>query len=303
MFRGELMYASILTDQIDDNLETALQIARLYHYEYVELHTLLGKSIEQCSMKEVNYIKSLLKKYDMKVSCISSTIFLMCPLRDNYQLSQVHDTFKTIEGFVPSHLKHLKNACKIAKRLQCPRIRIFPFRFPDNCPAPFGTQDDITQIMRYIREAVKIAEAEEITLVLENCPYSHLPKGLMTIQIVKAIHSPYLKLLWDPGNSYRAMKDQIPEEYLIFSLLEELAYIYPWIDHIHIKDYRYEPSYEKPYQHVAFTNGDVDYERIFAYLRKHHYKNAVSLEAETDYNEVLESMDLLYRWVQLSQSS
>lgn len=104
----------------------------------------------------------------------------------------------------------------------------------------------------YILEADKGA-----TLVLENCPYSHLPKGHMSIQIVKAIKSDYLKLLWDPANSYRAYKENVPAEYLTFSLEEELHYIYPWIDHIHIKDYAYNAALEKPFQHVAFDMGDI----------------------------------------------
>ena len=45
------MYASVITDQIDEDLETALRIARLYVYTHVELHNVLGKSIEECSLK------------------------------------------------------------------------------------------------------------------------------------------------------------------------------------------------------------------------------------------------------------
>ena len=48
------MYASVITDQIDEDLETALRIARLYGYTHVELHNVFGKSIEECSLKEIN---------------------------------------------------------------------------------------------------------------------------------------------------------------------------------------------------------------------------------------------------------
>jgi len=122
----------------------------------------------------------------------------------------------------------------------------------------------------------------------------------MSIQIVKAIKSDYLKLLWDPANSYRAYKENVPAEYLTFSLEEELHYIYPWIDHIHIKDYAYHAELEKPFQHVAFDMGDIDFMMIFSNLRKFGYENAVSLEAETDYNETLESMKRMQDWVTLS---
>lgn len=125
----------------------------------------------------------------------------------------------------------------------------------------------------------------------------------MSIQIVKAIKSDYLKLLWDPANSYRAYKENVPAEYLTFSLEEELHYIYPWIDHIHIKDYAYNAALEKPFQHVAFDMGDIDFMMIFSNLRKYGYENAVSLEAETDYNETLKSMKRMQDWVTLSDNT
>lgn len=105
------------------------------------------------------------------------------------------------------------------------------------------------------------------------------------------------------ANSYRAYKENVPAEYLTFSLEEELHYIYPWIDHIHIKDYAYNAALEKPFQHVAFDMGDIDFMMIFSNLRKYGYENAVSLEAETDYNETLESMKRMQDWVTLSDNT
>ena len=294
------MYASVITDQIDEDLETALRIAKLYGYTHVELHNVFGKSIEECSLKEINTIRTLLNTYDMKVSCIASTVFFLCPLMEQDTVSLFNPAFHAIEGDASTHLRYLKNACRIAKKLNCPRVRIFPFRFPDNRPPYYGTQEHIARIMKNVRQAVRIAEEEHVTLVLENCPYSHLPKGHMSIQVVKAIKSDYLKLLWDPANSYRAYKENVPPEYLTFSLEEELQYIYPWIDHIHIKDYAYDEALAKPFRHVAFDMGDIDFMMIFSNLRKYGYENAVSLEAETEYNETLESMKRMQDWISLA---
>ena len=296
------MYTSVITDQIDENLETALRIARLHGHTHVELHNVFGKSIEECSPEEVDAILSLLGKYDMKVSCIASTVFFLCTLMKNDKVSLFNPSFHAIEGDVGTHLRYLKNACYIAKKLNCPRVRIFPFRFPDNRPPVYGTQEHIALIMKNVQQAVQIAEEEHVTLVLENCPYSHLPKGYMSIQIVKAIKSSYLKLLWDPANSYRAYKENVPIEYLQYSLEEELHHIYPWIDHIHIKDYKYNAALDNPFEHIAVGMGDIDFRIIFSNLRKYGYENAVSLEAETGYNETLESMKRMQSWVGLPES-
>lgn len=285
------MQYAIITDQICDDLERALQIAKAHHYTHIELHNVFGKSIEECSLLEVESIRTLLQTYHLEVSCIASTVFFLCPLYKGDQVSLFNEAFHAIEGDLQTHLRYLENACRIAKRLNCPRVRIFPFRFPDNRKAPYGTQEDINTILLAVRKALRIAKSYDVTLVMENCPYSHLPKGMMTIQIIKAFQDPHLRLLWDPANSYRAIQEQVPKEYLVFSLMDELRYIYPQIDHIHIKDYHYDASLKKPYQHVALFDGDLPYDEIFTYLQNRGYTKTLSLEAEVPFRETLLSMD------------
>lgn len=295
------MYASIVTDQIDADLETALRIAKLYGYTHVELQQVFEKGIEQCSMKEISHIRSLLTKYDRKVSCLATTLFLLCPLHEDDVLSIPKPYPYALQGKLDVHLKYLRNACRIAKRLNCTRIRIFPFRYPDNRKPPYGTLEDIALLMKAMRKAVTIAEEEHITLVLENSPYTYLPKGYMSIQVVKGIRSEHFKLLWDGGNSYMAQKDYVPQEYLTFSILDELHYVYPWVAHIHIRDCVFASEDDATYHDVAFAQGDVDYMMLFSYLRKVAYPHAVSLNADICEDETLESMKTLQDWLTLSQ--
>lgn len=69
------MQYAIITDQICEDLERALQIAKAHHYSHVELHNVFGKSIEECSLAEVEHIRTLLQTYHLEVSCIASTVF------------------------------------------------------------------------------------------------------------------------------------------------------------------------------------------------------------------------------------
>ena len=75
------MQYAIITDQICEDLERALQIAKAHHYSHVELHNVFGKSIEECSLAEVEHIRTLLQTYHLEVSCIASTMILFMPLR------------------------------------------------------------------------------------------------------------------------------------------------------------------------------------------------------------------------------
>lgn len=287
------MKPSIITDQIDQDLEKALEIISKKGYQTIELHNVFSKTIEACSDEEINEIKRLIEKYNVKVSNISSTVFFLCPLYPDDQVTLFNPEFYTIEGNVETHLDYLENACKIAQKLDCPRIRVFPFRFPDNRKPYYGTAQDMALIIENVKKAVRVAENYGITLVLENCPYSHLPKGKMTLEIVKEINSPNLKLLWDPANSYRAVKNNVPDEYLDLNLMEELELVYPYIDHIHLKDYHYDERYSKPFIHKAIYDGDIDFDGIITYLKEKGYKNALSLEPEVSFEEALICMDRL----------
>lgn len=288
-----LMKASIVTDQLDQDLETALKIAYKQGYHDVELHSVFGKSIEECGYFETETIMKLLKKYDMRVTCIASTIFFLCPLYEKDEFFMLNKSFHAIHGDIDTHLRYLKNACRIARRLSCSRIRIFPFHFPDNTVPPFGTQREIQDILKNMRRALSIAKQHDITLVLENSPYSRLPKGMMSIQIIKAIHDPHMRLLWNPANTFCALSKNVPKEYLTFSSIDELRYIYPYIDHIHLMDYSYHPSCEKPFENVSLLQGDVDYENILAYLHNNSYSKYLSLEPQLSKDETLKSMNLL----------
>ncbi|MCF0105751.1 MAG: sugar phosphate isomerase/epimerase [Holdemanella sp.] len=292
------MQLSIITDQIHNDLETALKIIQKEGYSYVEIHNVFNKSIEQCNEKEAYRIKELLDAYNMTCTNISSTIFFLCPLYEKDTVSLFNDSFYSIKGNLDIHLEHLVNACRIAKILDCPRIRLFPFRFPDNRKGPYGTDQDLNMIIENMKKAVEIAEEYNITLVIENCPYSHLPKGLMTVKIVEEVNSSHLKLLWDPANSYRAYKENVPDTYLNISLIDELKQIYPYIDHVHIKDYHYDPSFIKPFIHTPIYKGDIDFDILFNFLKSNNYDKALSLEPEVDFQDAIRCLQILKEKVQ-----
>lgn len=286
------MKLSIISDQVSQNLEEALKIIVKEGYEYVELHNVFGHSIETCTKEEVEIIKHLLNRYHVKVSNIASTLFFLCPLYQGDEVSLFNPGFYSIQGDLEYHLKVLENACWIANELDCPKIRIFPFRWPDNRKGPYGTKLDFEKIIENIKKALDISKKHHVTLMLENCPYSHLPKGKMTLQVVQEINDPYLKLLWDPANSYRAIRENVPREYMDWSLEEELLHLYPYIGHIHLKNYHYVSGLVKPFVHVPLLNGDIDYKTLVKSIQE-TCDCILSLEPEVDKKGTLLSMQCL----------
>lgn len=283
---------AIISDQIDNDLRTAAKRIREEGYEYVELHNVFGKSIEECSEAEAKMIKMILDEYGLEVVNIASTIFFLCPLYPHYRVSLFNDNFYSIKGDVQYHLAMLHKACRVAKILECKTIRVFPFRFPDNEEiGVVGTEADQNRIMDNLKKAVEIAEQYDVVLALENCPYSHCPKGEMTYRMVHAIGSPNLKLLWDPANSYRAEKNRVPLEYQHLSLLEEYELIKDEIVHVHLKNYEYDETQEKSFVHRELLAGDIDYVQLLSKMNS--YTNAFSLEPEVELEEAIHCMQQL----------
>lgn len=284
------MKPAMISDQIHPDLEEACKLMKAHQYFNIELHNVFGKTIEQCSDDETNKIKEILHTYNMKVANIASTIFFLCPLYPTYQISLFNQNFYAIQGTIEDHFTYLHRACKIAKQLDCSTVRIFPFRFPDNKDVGIvGDEQGMLEIIKHIKIAVSIATTYDIILVLENCPYSHLPKGKMTLRIIQAIQHPNLALLWDPANSYRADKARVPKHYQQLTLEEEYETIKNHIQHIHLKNYHYEPSLSKPFVHCALQSGDIAMPKLLTSLN-HQYTGYLSLEPEVSYEETLQSM-------------
>ncbi len=283
------MIKAIISDQIDDDPDIAFPIIAKAGIKYVELHNINQKTIETLNEQEVLKLQAQLKQYHLKVINLATTIFFMCPLKPDYQISLFNPGFHCISGNADEHLKALEQACKIAIKLDCQTIRVFPFRYPDNDKYQIvGDVDDMELIAEKLKQACAIASKYQRTLVLENCPYSHCPKGEMTYTLWKMVNCDNLKLLWDPANSYRAQKDQVPPHYLSKNLTQERELIKDAIGHVHLKNYHYDKNFDKPFLHTALNEGDIDFKALIKGIN-----NPLSLEAEVDLDKTIASLTYL----------
>jgi dissimilatory sulfite reductase (desulfoviridin) alpha/beta subunit len=69
------MKLSVITDEIADDLQTALQVAREFGIDRVELRTLWGVNIVQADEATQRRAKSLLQEYGMGVCCAGDACF------------------------------------------------------------------------------------------------------------------------------------------------------------------------------------------------------------------------------------
>jgi L-ribulose-5-phosphate 3-epimerase len=284
------MSISIITDQLSQDFEKACAMAKHHGFDFIEIHSLWGKTVEELSSSEVKKVIEILNKYHLKVINLASTIFFMAKLYPNDTISSFNDSFYAVKGKTKDHMDAAKRALEIAVALDCPSIRAFPFRAPDNRQI-IGVLDDQREILDHFTRLVPFAKNANKRILIENCPHTHLPRGEMTNFVVKTIDSPWLGLLWDPANSVRADYKRLATMYKKLSILEEMELIAPLIGHIHVKDYRYVEGLAKPYQHVAIGKGDLPYPQIVDFMKKTSHPAMFSLEPEVDDIETLVSID------------
>lgn len=290
------MKPCIITDQISQDFQLACSIISEAGITDIEIHSLWGKTVELMDDEQVRKIKAYIDFYDLKVTNLATTFFMMTPLYSDDILKDFNPKFNLVRVDYASQLDYLRRAIVIAQTLGCHRMRIFPFYAPVN-RLILGTPKDIEIMADLLMPAIKLAESADITLVVENCYHAHLQKGLMTYELVKKIDSKHLKLLYNPGNSFRASKERLPLGYRDVTPIEELKTILPWVDHLHVKDYHYVDGLNQPFQHTALGNGEVPYPEILALLKEANYAGSLSCEPEMTYEGNMDSLSTLMSWL------
>lgn len=284
---------SIISDQvIADDLRQSFKICKEHGYEYVDLCSYNGKILEFCNDKEIEEIEQLLAENDLKVCSLASTLFMNCRLHDDYEIEKINPIWD-FSGSADDHLEKFKEMIPLYRRLKAMNIRVFPFRWPAN-KGIVGDDDDLQLMADIFRKLADIAEENDVQVVVENCPYSHCPKGEMTHKLVEMVGSDHLLMLWDPANSYRAYTEHVPVKYLGKSLIEELELVHDRIGHCHFKDYKYVDGLAKPFTHIALGEGDMKWREYLKIMDKYAYHGAISCEPEVEQLvDVRRSLDYL----------
>jgi sugar phosphate isomerase/epimerase len=285
MVKGEPLNTSIISDQLSIDFEKALAAAK-DRFEHVEIHSLWNKTVESIDDDEAREVERLLKKYSMNVSCLSTTLFLMCPLyTDVESLEKFSEKFAVFTGELRDHYEMLEKCITLANRFSTKLLRIFPFRIEKQADPDYGTV--MKHMAAKLEGAVSLAESHEKCLIIENCPHSYLPRGNMTYELVNIVGRRSLMLLYDVGNSFRSGYLRFPEGYKRASIEQEYEMIKDRVRYFHFKDYRKTAG---GYEHTPLGEGDVGYSRLYSRIKKDGGEKCISLEPEVDEEGVNQSI-------------
>jgi sugar phosphate isomerase/epimerase len=255
---GTAWKLGIITDEISQDLDEALSFIRSYRLEYCELREVGGKNIMNASPEELNRARRLLRKYGVRVSNIASPLF-------KYDLPEMPPPPSRGDVFRAQFTERdtdrlLKRAAEISHLFNTPFVRIFSYwRVADPSRAFPYVRDRLAKAAAYARSHVMV-------LLLENEHACNVGTGGELASMVKAVNSPHLRGVWDPGNAITLGEAPLPAG---FEAVRGL------FDHAHIKDVRNESG---KWTWLPVGQGVADYPAVFKTLKQENYSGTISLE-------------------------
>ncbi|MDE0483720.1 MAG: sugar phosphate isomerase/epimerase [Candidatus Poribacteria bacterium] len=252
----------IITDGISRNFEYALNTMVETGLEYVELQYLWEKQVGGLNDADVKLVKSLIEARNLKVSCISHHNLAGIPVDTVVDTPAYRDQIHTLQRCID-----------IAQTLGTNLVRIFSFQKE---MVLFGAEPIVAEgawatLLNRLEEPLQIAEAANITLVIETAISSNITSALLARKLIDELSTNHLKVLWDPCSSLYCTEVSYPDGYEI---------IRDHIAHIHLKDGIVNlPA--ATFDFCAMGQGQMQsyYTDIVNALKRDGYQGTISLES------------------------
>ena len=250
---------SVLTDEISENLEEALDWCVAREFKHVEIRMVDGANAANLTDEQAAAAAEKISKRGLSVSALASPIF-KCAL-DPSRPVESGDLFGAEEEGVAAHFTKLDRAIPLARTFGTELIRVFSF-WREKEPARY-----FDEIAAHLKRAAGVAEREGILLGLENETACNGGYAQEVADIVRRVDSPALKIMWDPGNEDYGAKTAWPEGY---------GHVKGLIAHVHLKDVVLEK--DNTPRCVPIGSGRVRLREQIEALEKDGYRGLYTLE-------------------------
>ncbi len=241
------MKLAVFTDEVSQDLDTAVALAVRYRCEGVELRSVWNTPVQKLSSQQVQRIRETLEANRLTCCAISSPVF-KCDLDSPEQQKE--------------HLEFLRHCAHVGKELGTDIVRVFAF-WRQKGPA----KEVWERVREQFRAAVPVAEAEGIILGIENEAATYSGTAAEVRRLIQEVNSPVVKAIWDPCNEVYAEEGVTP-------FPDAYETVKPWIVHVHAKD-----AVKRPEPDIrCLGEGDVDWRGQLKALLDSKYEGYLSLE-------------------------
>lgn len=232
----------VITDEVSQNIEEAARFCKQHGLACMEVRSVNNHSPFEFTEKDVSDICAAAEAHGLSVCAVSSPLF-KCRFDDSRAVAE--------------HIAKFEQCAKQARRFGATRIRGFDF---------WDTGVALEQRAAAYRPIAEICEAYGVLCVIEADPSVHSNTPEATAQLVQAIGSPHIRVLFDPGN-----------EIWVTGRASSNAYeaVKPYLAHVHIKDAIVTNGKAEA---VKVGTGLVDYPNLFARLIADGYGGSILLE-------------------------
>ncbi len=251
----------IISDEITADLDQAVEFLRHYNLHYAELREIWGNNLMNAPQADLDRAKKLLTKNGITVSDIGSPIFKWNLPEMPTHPNEKRDTFKA--NFTEDDADTaLAESFKLAHFFGTRKVRMFSYwRVADPEKAYPMVRDRLAK-------AAKLAQKNDIVLVLENEHSCNVGTGRELGRILREINSPALRGNWDPGNA--AMLDEVPYP-------DGYEAVKGLFAHVHVKDVRKNATTGKK-EWAPVGGGFIDWKGQLQALHRDGYTGTMSLE-------------------------
>jgi len=253
---------SVITDEIDPDLDRALDVMLEYDVRGAELRQLWDKNIADAPQDYLDRARTAVQSRGMHVVGIASP-FYKCDLPGSAPEGPAGPLHSATARGLADQIAMLERMIATARFFDTRLIRVFSFWKR----GPLTPEVEET-IVDAFAEPVSLAEAAGMVLGLENEHACFVATGAQVARVVDEVSSPALRAIWDPGNALFAGERPFPVGY-------EAAR--GRIAHVHVKDARIAPGAPAP-EWTIVGQGDIDYAGQIAALVADGYDGYLSLE-------------------------
>ncbi len=214
---------SVITDGIHRELDHAVDVMSAHGLVQAELQYVWDREVGDLSDAQVARVSDLLGQRGIGTCCISRHVFNGLAVGE----------CEVGRGAHAREMDALGRCIDLAIELGCPLVRIMSFRkemilFGSKGAEQWNVATGAWEkLKRLLAPAVELAEARNVTLVVETGNNAMITSGQLGARLVSEMGSEHLRILWDPGNSLYCAERPVPDG--LTALRDCLA-------HVHIKD-------------------------------------------------------------------
>ncbi|HUS08429.1 MAG TPA: sugar phosphate isomerase/epimerase family protein [Bryobacteraceae bacterium] len=245
----------VTTDEIDEDLGTAIQFLKSYGLSYAEIRNLWGKYNTSLPLDKIREARALLDANQMRLSVLGTPFFKVPLPADTPEGRTALEREWTL----------LDGAMERASILGTNTLRTFAFTFK---PGETPDAKSYGRIYELAKEAGQRAKKRNMRLAIENVGGSYVWKGEDSAKLLKAVKSGNIGLTWDPNNAGEGGEKAFPDGYRLLDPSRIL--------HVHLRDYRHRPDGKVEW--CAVGQGEFDNLGQIRALLKDGFKGTFTLE-------------------------